>query len=671
MNNPKSASSPRSGAASGNTAAGKGSGRRASAKAAPKAADAKAASAKAAGTKGTGPKGTGSKAAGSRGSGSKGSGSKGSGSGRGGSRSSSRSMGSKVGSSASNRAKPVGMPLADLTGNKVTVTFLGGLGEIGRNCAAIEQDGQIVLLDCGLMFPDQDMLGVDLVLPDFTWLRQNADRVVGCIVTHGHEDHVGGLSYLLRDLSFPLYGSALTLELARGRIEEAGLAGRTEFIAVADGERRRIGPFDVEFIPVTHSVPHAFATVFHTAQGVIMHSGDFKLDLTPVDGRLTDLALVGAISKDEGIRLLLSDSTNADEPGHSRSESSVGQVLYDLFHAHEGKRVITTCFASHIHRVQQIADAAIAFDRTVATMGRSMQRNVRLARDMGLLNIPDNSLRDISEVGDLDPGKVCVISTGSQGEPLSALSLMAAGEHRFLKIQPDDVVIMSSHPIPGNESNVSRVINGLVRMGAEVVHSGISDVHASGHAKAEELKTLLSIAGPEWFVPVHGEYRHLAAHARLARRMGVADDKVMVCEDGDRVVLADQGLGLETKAIPAGYLYVDGIVGDVSTGVLRDRQVLAEEGVVVVFVGVDVATGDVITGPQVITRGWVHAAEADDVIEGCRKAVADAIADTALHAAAGAIDIENLQRVVRKAAGQYVSAKTRRKPMIVPVVMEA
>ena len=351
---------------------------------------------------------------------------------------------------------------------RVSVTFLGGLGEIGRNCAAVEQDGQIVLLDCGLMFPDQDMLGVDLVLPDFTWLRDNAERVVGCIATHGHEDHVGGLSYLLRELSFPIYGSALTLALARGRIEEAGLVDRTEFIAVADGERRTIGPFEVEFVPVTHSVPHGFATVFHTAQGVIMHTGDFKLDLTPVDGRLTDLALVGAIAKDEGIRLLLSDSTNADEPGHSRSESSVGDVLYDLFHAHEGRRIITTCFASHIHRVQQIADAAASFGRKVATMGRSMARNVRLAREMGLLHIPDHVLVDIATIGDLEPGEVCVISTGSQGEPLSALALMAAGQHRWLKIEPDDVVIMSSHPIPGNESNVSRVINGLVRLGADV-----------------------------------------------------------------------------------------------------------------------------------------------------------------------------------------------------------
>jgi len=550
----------------------------------------------------------------------------------------------------------------------VRVTFLGGLGEIGRNCAAVEQDGQIVLLDCGLMFPDADMLGVDLVLPDFTWLRENADRVVGCIATHGHEDHVGGLNYLLRELSFPIYGSALTLGLARGRIEEAGLVDRTEFIAVTDGERRQIGPFEVEFIPVTHSVPHGFATVFHTAQGVILHTGDFKLDLTPVDGRLTDLALVSAIAKDEGVRLLLSDSTNADEPGHSRSESSVGDVLYDLFHAHEGHRIITTCFASHIHRVQQIADAAVAFGRVVAPMGRSMQRNVALARQMGLLRIPDASLIDIADLGDVDPAKVCVISTGSQGEPLSALALMAAGQHRWLKIEPDDVVIMSSHPIPGNESNVSRVINGLVRLGAVVVHSGISDVHASGHAKVEELKTFLSIARPEWFVPVHGEYRHLAAHARIAERMGVQRDHVVVCEDGDRVVLRDDGLSVDRRAVPAGYLYVDGIVGEVSTGVLRDRQVLAEEGVVVVFVGVDVATGAVLTGPEVITRGWVHADEAEHLIEGCRKAVAEAVAGAF---EAGGVDIENLQRVVRRAAGRFVNHETKRRPMIVPVVMEA
>ncbi len=549
----------------------------------------------------------------------------------------------------------------------VKVTFLGGLGEIGRNCACIEVDGAIMLLDCGLMFPDLDMLGVDLVLPDFTYLRENAERIVGCIATHGHEDHTGALSFLLRELSFPIYGSALTLGLARNRIEEAGLLDRTEFIPVKDGERRRIGPFDVEFIPVTHSVPHGFATAFHTPQGVILHSGDFKIDLAPVDGRLTDLGRIGAIAGAEGVRLLLSDSTNADEHGHSASETSVGSVLYDLFHAYEGRRIITTCFASHVHRVQQIADAALAFDRTVATMGMSMKKNVRLAREMGLLKIPDHRLRDIDDIGDLDPAKVCIISTGSQGEPMSALSLMAANENRWLKLSDNDVVIMSSHPIPGNEQDVSKVIDGLLRAGAEVVHSGIADVHASGHAKAEELKLLLSITRPEWFVPVHGEYRHLMAHARHGRTMGVAADNVVVCLDGDQLSLDADGLH-RSGQVPAGFLYVDGIIGDVGDGVLRDRRVLADEGVVVVIVGVDVKTGAVLMGPEIITRGWVYAPEAEDLLEQCAERVSDAIKDAFQH---DATTIEDLQRHVRRAAGRFVNQQTKRRPMIVPVVMEA
>jgi len=550
----------------------------------------------------------------------------------------------------------------------VRITFLGGLGEIGRNCACFELEDRILLLDCGLMFPDLDMLGIDLVLPDFSYLHDNADRIVGCIATHGHEDHVGGLSFLLRDHSFPIYGSALTLGLAANRIEEAGLLDRTELIPVADGERRRIGPFDVEFIPVTHSVPHGFATAFHTPQGVILHSGDWKLDLTPVDGRRTDLARIGAIADTHGIRLLLSDSTNAEEPGHSDSESEVGKVLYDLFHQHRGKRIVTTCFASHIHRVQQIADAALAFDRTIATMGMSMRKNVRLARRMGLLRIPDHALRDIEDLDDIPPERVCVISTGSQGEPMSALALLAASENRFLRLGDGDVVIMSSHPIPGNEANVSKVIDGLARLGAEVVHSGISDVHATGHAKAEELKTLLSITRPEWFVPVHGEYRHLVAHARLGRQMGVAAERVVVCEDGDQLVLSDDGLERVPKAVPAGYLYVDGIIGDVGAGVLRDRRVLAEEGVVVVVVAVDVATGAIITGPEVITRGWVYAPEAEDLLDQCAEVVRDAVKEAFQH---DAMDIESLQRHVRRAAGRFVHQQTRRRPMIVPVVMEA
>jgi ribonuclease J len=550
----------------------------------------------------------------------------------------------------------------------VKITFLGGLGEIGRNCACIEVEGSILLLDCGLMFPDLEMLGIDLVLPDFSYLHENADRIVGCIVTHGHDDHVGGLSYLLRELSFPIYGSALTLGLASNRIGEAGLLGRTELIPVKDGERRRIGPIDVEFIPVTHSVPHGFATAFHTSQGVILHSGDWKLDLTPVDGRLTDLGRIGALANGDGIRLLLSDSTNAEEHGYSKSESAVGQVLYDLFHEYEGRRIITTCFASHIHRVQQVADAAISFDRTIATMGMSMRKNVRMAREMGLLRIPDARLRDIEDVGDLDPGKVCVISTGSQGEPMSALALLASSENRWLRLGEGDVVIMSSHPIPGNESNVSKVIDGLVRLGAEVVHSGISDVHATGHAKQEELKTLLSIAQPEFFTPVHGEYRHLVAHSRLARMMGVEPEHAVVCEDGDQLVLDDAGLTRTADAVPAGYLYVDGIIGDVGAGVLRDRRVLADEGVVVVVVAVDMRSGAIITGPEIITRGWVYAPEAEDLLDQCAEAVRDAIKATF---ARGGVDVETLQRKVRRAAGKFVNEQTRRRPMIVPVVMEA
>ncbi|NLV55603.1 MAG: ribonuclease J [Acidimicrobiales bacterium] len=551
----------------------------------------------------------------------------------------------------------------------VTVTFLGGLGEIGRNCAAVEAEGRILLIDCGLMFPDADMLGVDLVLPDFRWLLEQGDRVEGCIVTHGHEDHHGGLAYLLRDLSFPIIGSELTLGLARNRIEEAGLLDRTELVVVKDRERRRFGPFDCEFIPVTHSVPHAFATAIHTGQGTILHSGDFKLDLTPVDGRLTDLAAIGAIAEDEGIRLLLADSTNADQAGHSKSETSVGKVLYDLFHAHEGRRIITTCFASHIHRIQQIADAAMAFDRVVATLGLSMKKNVRLAREMGLLDIPDSHLRDIDDVGDLEPGRVCVISTGSQGEPMSALSLMANRSSKFLHLDENDTVILSSHPIPGNEMNVTRVIDSLMRLGVQVVHSGIEEVHATGHAKADELKTYLSIAKPEWFVPVHGEYRHLMAHAALGRRMGVPDDRVLVCEDGDRLELSDDGIR-RLDRVPAGYLYVDGLgIGDVGGGVLRDRRVLAEEGVVVVIVGVDVDAGTVVMGPEVITRGWVHAEEAEDLLEECRQVVAAEVG--AALADDPKADVDNLGRVVRRAAGRFVNDRTRRRPMIVPVVMEA
>ena len=549
----------------------------------------------------------------------------------------------------------------------VRIYFLGGLGEIGRNCMVLEQDDELLIIDCGLMFPDADMHGIDLVLPDFTFLRENADRIVGCVATHGHEDHVGGLQYLLRDVEFPIYGSAVTLGLARGRIEEAGLLDRTQFVEVRDGQRLRIGGFDVEFLPVTHSVPHAHAVIVHTVQGAIVHSGDFKLDLTPVDDRRTDLARLGELAKTSGVRLLMCDSTNAEERGHAPSERSIGGVLRGLFHDHRDRRIITASFASHIHRVQQIMEAAVEHDRKIALMGRSMQRNIGMAIDLKLIDIPRSAFIDVEQIRDLPPHKVCVISTGSQGEPMSALSLLSRGESKWLKVGEDDTVILSSHAILGNEGNVNRVIDGLMRAGAKVVHSGIADVHATGHAQADELKTYHSIVQPEWFVPVHGEYRHMRAHAELAVVMGADPDKVLQATDGDVLQLDDEGLTFHAK-IPAHYLFVDGIVGDVGQGVLRDRKVLAEEGVVVVIATVDRETAEVITGPEIITRGWVYAPEADDLLDeaedAVRKVLERAIRD-------GVRDIEALEREVRRATGKFVNERTKRRPMIVPVVMEA
>ena len=415
----------------------------------------------------------------------------------------------------------------------VKITFLGGLGEIGRNCACIEVDDRIMLIDCGLMFPDLDMLGIDLVLPDFSYLYDNADRVEGAILTHGHEDHTGGLAFLLRDVSFPLYGSELTLGFAKNRIEEAGLLDRTSFIAVRDGERRKIGPFDVEFIPVTHSVPHAFATAFHTPQGTILHSGDFKIDLTPVDGRLTDLARIGAMASDPGIRLLLADSTNAEEQGHSASETTVGRVLYDLFHAHEGRRIITACFASHVHRVQQIADAAIAFDRKIATLGMSMKKNVKLARDARPAHDPreqphrhrgDRQARPGQDLHHLhrQPGRADV-GAGAHGRHREPLADAHAPGHGDPELAPDPGQRderLQGHRRPGPPGRRGRVLRHRRRAR-----------HRPRQVRGAR-RRYHSIAKPEWFIPVHGEYRHLVAHAKLARQMGIAQDHVWVCEDG-------------------------------------------------------------------------------------------------------------------------------------------
>ncbi|MHB1710085.1 MAG: ribonuclease J [Acidimicrobiales bacterium] len=546
------------------------------------------------------------------------------------------------------------------------IVFLGGLGEIGRNCACVEVDGRILILDVGIMFPDPDMPGVDLVLPDFTYLRENAHRVDGVILTHGHEDHTGGLAYLLRDFPVDVYGSELTLGLARNRVDEAGLASQVTWIPVHDGERRRIGPCDVEFMPVTHSVPQAFATAFHTPQGVILHSGDFKIDLHPVDGRRTDLARMGALASGPGIRLLLCDSTYAEEPGFTPSESTVGVTLRRVFLARPDRRFIVTCFASHIHRVQQVADAAIAGGRKVATLGRSMQKNVALARKLGVLQIPEESLVDIEQVDALPPSEVCVISTGSQGEPMSALSRLAVGENRFFALQRDDVVVISAHPIPGNEWSVGRVIDGLHRLGVEVIHSGVEAVHVSGHACQGELATLMSVTRPEYFIPVHGEYRHMANHVRLANSMGIPSDRMLLCEDGDAVRLDGAGLHRD-GSVPGGYLYVDGsAMVDIGHGVLRDRMVLAADGVVMAVATVDLKRREVVGDPQIVTRGWATDDVTDRLLSEARGAVAKALEKALI---GGNQDHESLNRVARKAVGQLVGNRTKQRPMIVPVIV--
>jgi ribonuclease J len=550
-------------------------------------------------------------------------------------------------------------------GSDVRVVFLGGLGEIGRNCACLEVEGRIIVIDVGLMFPEPDMPGVDLVLPDLTYLRENADRVDGIVLTHGHEDHIGGLSYLLRDLSAPIYGAALTVGLAANRVREAGLFNKAQFIEVADGERITIGPCDVEFIPVTHSVPSAFAIAFHTPQGVVLHSGDFKIDLAPVDGRRTDLARIGEIVQTEGIRLLLADSTNAEEAGFTPSETTVGETLRRVFLMHPEQRLIVACFASHLHRIQQIVDAAVLSGRRIATLGRSMKNNVELARRLGILTVPHGVLIDITEIDDVSDSELCILSTGSQGEPMAAMSLMASGQSKWIDLGPGDVVILSAHPIPGNEWSVGRVIDELHRRGAEVIHSAHEDVHVSGHARRGELSVLLSVAKPDCFVPVHGEYRHLLHHAQLAESMGVAPSKIVLAEDGDIVNLNDAGIRKD-GTVPAGYLYVDGAASDIDHGILRDRKVLASEGMVMVVASVDIHDREIAAGPVILTRGWVGSGDETllsvEAAESVAIALKQALSD-------GTHDVEGLNRVARKALGRFVGTRMRQKPMIVPVIV--
>ncbi|MDH3607269.1 MAG: ribonuclease J, partial [Acidimicrobiia bacterium] len=525
----------------------------------------------------------------------------------------------------------------------VRVTFLGGLGEIGRNCAAIEIDGKIALIDCGLMFPEEHMLGVDLVLPDFSWLVDRREDVACVILTHGHEDHVGALSYFLTEINVPVYGTKLAVDLAASRVEENEI--KATFRALGDNEWAEHGPFKFKLVPVSHSIPQGAGVAMQTPEGLVVHSGDFKLDPTPVDGRPTDLPTFAELGR-EGVRLLLSDSTNAERPGFVPSESSLGHSLYEIIAESRG-RVIAACFASHLHRVQQIVDAALDSGRKIAFLGRSMVRNVDIASEMGVLNVPKDRVIKIDAVGDMDPSDVCVISTGSQGEPFAALSLMAAGEHRAVKLAKGDTVLISATPIPGNEKSVSRVINGLTRRGAKVFHGRNANVHVSGHGSRDELLTFLNVIRPQAFVPVHGEYRHLAAHAELATTMGVRD--VNVLEDGDAIVLDGDKTTVERRAVPAGYVYLDGTgVGDVRQAI-RDRQHLADDGVIVVTVGVDMRTGEFVHGPDLDSHGFMDTP--DEILKTAAREIVEMVGT-------GKTDSDTCRRKIVQA----VRTVTRREP---------
>ena len=537
----------------------------------------------------------------------------------------------------------------------VRVTFLGGLGEIGRNCAAVEIDGQIALVDCGLMFPEEDMRGVDLVLPDWRWLVDRREDVRCVVLTHGHEDHMGGLGYFLSELPVPVFGTELSLAIAAGRVDELGV--EKDFRPTPDGQWVTDGPFRFQLIPVSHSVPQGSGVVFDTPEGLVLHTGDFKLDPTPIDGRRADLPAFGRFGN-RGVRLLLSDSTNAERAGFVPSEKSLEAPILSIVRQAPG-RVISTCFASHLHRVQQLSDAGLAAGRYLSFIGRSMERNVAIGRDLGVLHIPEDRVIRISEAMDLPAEEVMIITTGSQGEPFAALSLMAVGRHRFVTLNATDTVLISATPVPGNETAVSRVISDMIRRGAAVFHGGNANVHVSGHASSEELKTFINLIRPDAFVPIHGEYRHLRAHADLAIDMGVPD--VLVLEDGDAVVLDGESTRVERGVVDAGYVFVDGSgVGDIQRGLLRERARLSDDGVLVVVLLLDGEGEELVRVPQVMSYGLMtHPLRVmDDVAEAVMAAAEN---DPARF-------FRDVDTAVRHAARRVIRNEIRRKPVVVPVI---
>ncbi|WP_106398154.1 ribonuclease J [Actinocorallia populi] len=553
-------------------------------------------------------------------------------------------------------------PPPALPSGGLRIVALGGLGEIGRNMAVFEYEGRLLIVDCGVLFPEEEQPGVDLILPDFEYIRDRLDDVEAIILTHGHEDHIGAVPYLLRERGdIPLAGSRLTLALIEAKLSEHRIKPVLQM--VSDGERRSFGPFDCEFLAVNHSIPDAMAVAIRTPAGLVVHTGDFKMDQLPLDGRLTDLpgfARLGA----EGIDLLMSDSTNAEVPGFVTSERNISAAVDDVFRNAQ-ERIIVACFASHIHRVQQVLDAAVKAGRKVAFVGRSMVRNMGVAKELGYLDVPDGLLVDPRSLDELPPERVVLVCTGSQGEPMSALSRMANRDHHQIRITERDTVMLASSLIPGNENSVYRVINGLTRWGARVVHKGNALVHVSGHSSAGELLMLLNLTKPSNFMPVHGEWRHLRAHAKLASLTGVPDENIVIAEDGVVVDLID-GHAQIAGSVPAGYVYVDGSsVGEITEASLKDRRILGEEGFVSVVVVVDSTTGKVLAGPEIHARGaGIGDEDFNEVIGRINATLTEAAAD-------GIADPHQLRQRMRRTLGKWVADSYRRRPMIIPVVIEA
>ena len=548
----------------------------------------------------------------------------------------------------------------------VRIAFLGGLNEVGKNMTLYEYGDDMFLVDCGLAFPDPEMLGVDLVIPDFSYVEKNADKIKGIVITHGHEDHIGGLAYLLKTVNIPVYGTKLTIGLIQGKLKEHGLLSSAKLNEIAPGDVVKLGGFEVEAIHVNHSIPDAIALAIKCEGGTIIQTGDFKIDSTPIDGGMIDLSRFAQLG-DEGVLCLLSDSTNAERAGYTESERKVGESFDVLFRKAGKNRIIVATFASNIHRVQQIINVAHSLGRKVAIIGRSLENVVNISAQLGYLNIPDNVMINADLINKYPAEDVVVITTGSQGEPMSALSRMAFSDHKKVEIRPNDYVIISATPIPGNEKTVGKVVNELLKLGAHVIYEKMYDVHVSGHACQEELKLIMGLVKPKYFIPVHGEQKHLRKHAMLAEGMGIGTENIFIADNGYVAEMTSHSIK-SAAPVPAGRVFVDGSgVGDVGSVVLRDRKHLGQDGIIVVTASLDYETGQLIAGPEVISRGFVYVKENEELIAQARKAAEKALENCYY---SNISDINAIKGKLRDAVSHFVYEQTKRSPMILPIIME-